>query len=63
MKHNVSIKVSKEPVNQGVMSCRKVSVRERLLRFIFGDKVRLTVLVPGDSVDTLEITEKYAREV
>lgn len=57
MKHNVQIRVSKKPMNDGVMSCRKVTVREKLLRFLLGDKTRLTVLVPGDSVQTLSIDE------
>ena len=57
MKHNVRIRVSKKPVNEGVMSCRKVTVREKLLRFLLGDKTRLTILVPGDSVQALNIDE------
>jgi len=57
MKHNLQIRVSKKPVNAGVVSCRHVAVRERLLRFLLGDKQELTVLVPGDSVQTLCISE------
>lgn len=57
MKHNLSISVSKKPVNRGVLSCRNVSVRERFLRFLLGDKVQLTVLVPGRSVQNVSITE------
>lgn len=57
MKHNVRIRVSKKPVNEGVVSCRKVAVREKLLRFLLGDKAKLTVLVPGDSVESLCIDE------
>ena len=36
---------------------RHVSVRERLMRFLFGDKVRLTVIVPGSTVEELSIWE------
>ncbi|MBR1810129.1 MAG: hypothetical protein IJ766_00575 [Clostridia bacterium] len=57
MKHSVQIRVSKKPVNEGVMSCRQITVREKLLRFLLGDKAKLTVLVPGDSVQTLCINE------
>ena len=57
MKHNLKISISKKPVNAGVVSCRHVSVRERFLRFLLGDKQALTVLVPGDSVQTLYISE------
>ena len=36
---------------------RRVSIRERLMRFLFGDTVRLTVIVPGNSVEELSIRE------
>lgn len=57
MKHKVQIRVSKKPVNEGVMSCRSVSVREKLLRRLLGEKSKLTILVPGDSVESLCIKE------
>lgn len=57
MKHNLSISVSKKPVNRGVLSCRTVTVRERFLRFLLGDRVQLTVLVPGRSVQNVCISE------
>ena len=45
MKHTLQIRVSKKPVNSGAVSVRNVSVRERFMRFLLGDKVRLTVIV------------------
>ena len=57
MGHNLKISVSKKPVNRGVVSCRKVTVRERLVRFLFGNKVKLTVIVPGNSVRSISVTE------
>ncbi len=57
MKHKLKISVSKKPVNKGVVAWRKVSVRERFLRFLLGDKTKLTVIVPGDSVEELSIQE------
>ena len=57
MKHNLRISVSKKPVSDGIVSCRHISVRERLLRFLLGDKQRLTIIVPGDSVRELAISE------
>ena len=57
MKHNLHISVSKKPVNRGIVSVRNVTVRERLMRFLLGDKVKLTVLVPGNSVKGISITE------
>ncbi len=57
MKHELQISVSKKPVNGGVVSYRSVTIRERFLRFLLGDKTKLTVIVPGDSVEELAIKE------
>ena len=58
MKHTLNIKVSKGKDNGGIMTCRQLTVRERLLRFLMGSPVKLTVIVPGDSVDEVAIFEK-----
>lgn len=57
MKHNLKISVSKEPQIGGIVTCRKVTIRERILRFLLGDKQRVTILIPGDSVEELAICE------
>ena len=57
MKHNLQISVSKKPIYGGVVSCRSISVRERILRFLLGAPTKLTILVPGDSVEQLSINE------
>ena len=57
MKQTLQISVSKKPVNGGAVSVLRVSIRERLMRFLFGDTVRLTVIVPGNSVEELSIRE------
>ncbi len=57
MRHTLKIKVSKKWANGGILACRQVSVRERLLRSLLGSPVKLTVLVPGDTVDEVEIKE------
>lgn len=67
MKHTLQIRVSKKPVNSGAVSVRNVSVRERFMRFLLGDKVRLTVIVPGSTVDVYRplvyICSPYAGDV
>lgn len=55
MKHALKISVSRKPRTDGVVALRNVTVRERLLRFLFGDSQKLTILVPGDSVEELSI--------
>ena len=57
MKHKLKISVSKEPQMGGIVTCRNISIRDRVLRFLFGDKRRVTVLVPGDSVSEIAICE------
>lgn len=57
MRHTLHIKVSKQRANSGVLACRQVTVREKLLRFLLGSPVKLTVLVPGDTVDEVAIKE------
>ena len=48
MKHNLKISVSKTPQSGGIVSCRN---------FLLGDKQKLTILVPGDTVQELAISE------
>lgn len=57
MKHNLKISVSKRPAEGGVVRCRRVTMRERLLRYFLGEKRRVMVIVPGDSVECVSITE------
>lgn len=57
MKHNLKISVSKVPQTGGVITCRNVTIRERFLRLLFGRKQKVTILIPGDSIDEVSICE------
>ena len=57
MKHNLKISVSKVPHTGGVITCRNVTIRERFLRLLFGRKQKVTILIPGDSIDEVSICE------
>lgn len=57
MKPKLKISVSKKPQTGGIVTCRNLTVRDRLLKFLFGDKRRVTVLIPGDSVGEIAICE------
>ena len=57
MKHALQISVSKAPPDGGIVQCRSVTLREKLLTQFFGSKRRLTILIPGDSVEALSIQE------
>lgn len=56
MKHKLKVSVSKTP-KQGVVSCKKVKVREKLMTKLLGPVRTITILVPGDSVNAIEIQE------
>lgn len=56
MKHNLSIRVSKTPENGGVVACRTVRLREKLLTMLLGPQQKVMVLIPGNSVETIAIT-------
>ena len=57
MKHNLKISVSNEPQTGGIVRCRNVSLREKLLTHLLGSKERVMILIPGNSVAALSITE------
>lgn len=57
MKHNLKISLAQEPDSGGIIWCKTVSLRERVFRRLFGDARRITVIVPGGSVETVSITE------
>lgn len=57
MKHDLMISLSKAPSTDGIVACKTISVREKLLRRLFGKKSKITILVPGETVETLSITE------
>lgn len=56
MKLQIGINDSEE--KETILSCRAVSIRERVLRFLLGEKQRLMILVPGENVAEVTITEE-----
>ena len=58
MRHKLKVSVSKEPKTGGIAAVRKVSVRERLLRLLLGGVRGGVVLIPGDKVDEIAISEE-----
>ena len=57
MKHNLKISVSNNPQTGGVVRCRNVSLREKLLTLLLGRKERMMILIPGNNVAELSIVE------
>ena len=57
MKHNLKISLAQGLDTGGIVRCKTVSLRERVLRRLFGDTRRITIMVPGDSVKALSLQE------
>lgn len=53
----MSISVSKEPKDGGIVACKSITLREKLLTRLMGSKQKVMVLIPGSTVDTVSITE------
>lgn len=56
-KNKLRINLSDEPAADALVSTRTVSLRERLVAKLLGRKQRVTVLVPGNQVGSVEIVE------
>lgn len=57
MKHHLKISVSKHPQTGGIVRCRNITLREKIMRKLLGEKQKLMILIPGDSVEELSIKE------
>ena len=47
----------KKPDSNQLLSAKKLTLRDRVLNAIFGSGLSMVVLVPGESVGTISITE------
>jgi hypothetical protein len=57
LKHKLKISVSKRPQTGGIVRLKNITLREKILRYLLGEKQRLMILIPGDSVESLSINE------
>lgn len=57
MANKVSISITKHPHQDEVVSMQQVTIRERLLRLLFGNPHHLMVITPGKDVQQLQINE------
>ena len=60
----ISVRKGQPPVvgtgkgdGKGLVYCRRFNLRERFLRLLFGERRTVTVIVPGDSVECVSVTE------
>ena len=57
MNRGLKISVTKAPRTDGLLACRKVTFREKRLMRLLGPPRKMMVLVPGDDVDSVSVTE------
>ncbi len=57
MNRGLKISVSKAPRTDGMLACRRITLREKLLTRLLGAPRKMLVLVPGDGVDAISVTE------
>lgn len=57
MANKVSISVAQHPRQEGVVSMRNITIRERLLRLLLGKPHHLMVIAPGKDVQQLQINK------
>lgn len=59
LKHRISINVCEaDGGKNNVIKGGEVKLREKLLRWLFGEKKKVLVIAPGDSVFNVEIREQ-----
>lgn len=59
MTHKVSIRVSQTRQPNGIVSCKHISLREKLLNKLFGRQKDMLILIPGKSVESMSISESH----
>lgn len=57
MKHKLKINISDNDRDLGIVKCRNVTLREKFLQYLLGRKQRVTIIVPGNSVKSVDILE------
>ena len=57
MEHDLKIRVSKRPPSDGIVACRRVTLREKLLTRLLGPLRNMTVMLFDESVDSITGTE------
>lgn len=57
MRHHLNLDLADHQPCEKVVRVRRVTLRERLARLVLGEPKKFTLVVPGDSVDQVTITQ------
>ena len=63
MKQHLTVSFSKKPKPGGIVNVRNITVREQILRMLLGDPQKLTIIIPGNTVETVAIREEEGGDV
>ena len=57
-RHSLKLHIGRRsPDDPGIVTTKNVRLRERLIRLLLGTPRKVIILVPGDSVKRIDITE------
>ncbi|WP_311777168.1 hypothetical protein [Trueperella abortisuis] len=57
-RHSLKVRIAQHiPDDPGIVATKNVTLRERLIRLVLGTPRKVMILVPGDSVKQIDITE------
>lgn len=57
MRHHLNLDLADHQPREKVVDLRRVTLRGRLTRLVLGEPKEFTLVVPGDSVDQVTITQ------
>ncbi len=55
--NTLHVSLSDKTKQKNAVSYKSISLRERLVRLLFGKKQKLMILIPGDEIEKLAITK------
>lgn len=57
--HRLKLHIAKQiPDDPGIVATKTVPIRKRLLRLLLGKRSQVTLVIPGNSVRQIDITER-----
>lgn len=57
-RHSLKLHIARRiPDDPGIVATKNATLRERLIRLVLGTPRKVMILVPGDSVKQIDITE------
>ena len=57
-RHSLKLHIARRiPDDPGIVTTKNVTLRERFMRLLLGSPRKVMILVPGDSVKQIDITE------